>query len=337
VHYRPPDEETRMSQFERLHRITNLIQARRVVPFTDLMDELEVSRATLKRDLQVLRDRFNAPIVHDRDAGGYRLGQGNSGPAFELPGLWFSPEEILALMSMYQMLEGTDESGMLGRHIKPLMTRLTALLDSADQSANEILKRVKLIAVQRRRVEPKHFEVIGAALVKRLRVVIDYYGRTRDRRSEREVSPLRLVNYKGNWYLDAWCHPSDGIRMFSLDSIEGARLTDQKAKEVSLKTVDEELGGGYGIYRGKDLQWATLVFTADAAKWVRAEIWNEQQKGRELDDGRYELRVPYSDPAELELEILRHGENVEVIAPAGLRTRIGKRLAEAARIYAGPA
>ena len=122
-----------------------------------------------------------------------------------------------------------------------------------------------------------------------------------------------------------------------LDSIEAARLTDQRAKEVSLKTVDDELGGGYGIYRGKDLQWATLVFNQDAAKWVRAEIWHEQQKGRELDGGRYELRVPYSNPAELELEILRHGENVEVIAPAILRTRIARRLAEAAKVYAGRA
>ena len=324
-----------MSQFERLHRIKNLIEARRVVSFDDLMQELEVSRATLKRDIAKLRDEFNAPIVHDRDAGGYRFGTRNNGPAFELPGLWFNPEEILALMSMYQMLEGTDESGLLGRHIRPLMTRLTALMDAADGSSNEILKRVKLISVQRRRVEPKHFELIGSALVKRLRLVIDYYGRTKNRHTEREVSPLRLVNYKGNWYLDAWCHQSDGIRMFSLDAIEGARLTDQKAKEVSLKAVDDELGGGYGIYKGKDLQWATLVFTPEAAKWVRAEIWHEKQKARELDGGRYELRVPYSNPSELELEILRHGENVEVIEPAPLRNRIGKRLAEAAKVYGG--
>lgn len=325
-----------MSQFERLHRITNLIQTRRVVSFTDLMRELEVSRATLKRDLVKLRDSFNAPIVHDREAGGYRLGEPSHGPAFELPGLWFSPEEIIALMSMYQMLEGTDESGLLGRHIKPLMTRLQALMDErADGAANEILKRVKLIAAQRRRVDPKVFEVVGAALVKRVRLVFEYYGRAKDRRSEREVSPLRLVNYKGNWYLDAWCHPSDGVRMFSLDAMESARLTEQKAKEVSLKTVDEELGGGYGIYRGRDLQWATLVFSPEAAKWVRSEIWHEQQQVRELEGGRFELKVPFTDPAELEMEILRHGEKVEVAAPAALRTRIAQRLSEAAKRYAG--
>ena len=122
--------------------------------------------------IALVASRFNAPIVHDRAAGGYRFGAPNAGPAFELPGLWFSPEEILALMSMYRMLEDTDESGLLGRHIKPLMTRLEALLDAPDHSANEILKRVKLIAVQRRRVDPKTFEVVGAALVRRRRIVL---------------------------------------------------------------------------------------------------------------------------------------------------------------------
>ena len=306
-----------MSQFERLHRINNLIQERRVVSFNDLMRELEVSRATLKRDLVKLRDNFNAPIVHDRDAGGYRYDKPNGGPRFELPGLWFNPEEILALMSMHQMLEGTRRE----RHARPPHQAtddapagdagLGGRLGQRDPEAREADRRADAGASSR-----STSRLIGSALVKRRRLVIEYYGRTKDRLTKREVSPLRLVNYKGNWYLDAWCHKSDGMRMFSLDSIDSAHISDQKAKEVSLKTVDEELGGGYGIYRGKDLQWATLVFNAEAAKWVRAEVWHEKQKARELDDGRYELKMPYTEPSELEMDILRHGENVEVVEPA---------------------
>jgi predicted DNA-binding transcriptional regulator YafY len=238
-------------------------------------------------------------------------------------------------MTMHQMLESLDTGGLLGPHVKPLMARLTATLDSADGSAQEILKRVKLIAVQKRRVDPKYFELIGSALVKRHRLVLEYYGRTKDRVTKREVSPLRLVNYRGNWYLDAWCHKSDAMRMFALDSIHSAHMSEERARDVSLKSVDEELGGGYGIYRGKDLQWATLVFNAEAAKWVRAEVWHEKQQARELDEGRYELKIPFTEPSELEMDILRHGENVEVVAPASLRTRIGNRLAEAARRYDG--
>lgn len=321
-----------MSQFERLHRINNLIQDRRLVTFNDLMHTLEVSRATLKRDIAFLRDRFNAPLVYDRDAGGYRYDQPNDGPSFELPGLWFTAEEVLALLTMHQLLESLDTGGLLGPHVKPLMSRLTATLDAANGSAQEILKRVKLIAVQKRRIDTRYFELIGSALVNRKRLAIDYYGRTKDRQTRREVSPLRLVNYRGNWYLDAWCHRSEGIRMFALDAIRAAEMLEAKAKDVSLKAVDDELCG-YGIYRGQKVHWATLVFSAEAARWVRAEIWHAEQQSRELAGGRYELKIPFADTAELELEILRHGENVEVVAPDSLRDRIAERLERAAGLY----
>ena len=62
-----------MDRTERFYRIEMLIRSRGSVPFVDLMDELEVSRATLKRDLEYLRSRMDAPIVYDRDSNGYRF------------------------------------------------------------------------------------------------------------------------------------------------------------------------------------------------------------------------------------------------------------------------
>ncbi len=274
----------KMNPTERLYRITQLVQGRGVISFADLMRELEVSRATLKRDLALLRDNFNAPLQFDRDAGGYRMGRQGPGPKFELPGLWFSADEILALMTMHQMLDSLDAGGLLGPHIKPLMDRLSAALGSDAGSAQEVLRRVRLLPSQQRHVELRWFELIGRALMTRRRLKIDYFTRYRNERSEREVSPQRLVNYRGNWYLDAFCHRSDGVRMFSLDSIEDAVLLDDKAKDVSLKQVDAETAGGYGIYRGTKLAWATLVFSPEAARWVRAEVWHDDQKGRELPD-----------------------------------------------------
>ncbi len=215
------------------------------------------------------------------------------------------------------------------------MERLTKALGSDAGNAQEVLKRVKLLPSQQRRVDLKWFELIGRALMTRRRLRIEYFTRYKNERSEREVSPQRLVNYRGNWYLDAWCHRSEGVRMFSLDSIEGAVLTDEKAKEVSLKQVDQETAGGYGIYRGTRLTWATLVFSPEAARWVRAEVWHDGQKGRDLEDGRYELKIPYSEAPELVMDILRHGENVEVVEPAELRKRVAERLAKAAAKYAG--
>jgi len=329
---RPPAPTT-MNQTERFYRIDQLLQERGTVPFLDLQSELEVSRATLRRDITYMRDRLNAPIAFDADAGGYRYEKQKRGPRFQLPGLWFSSQEVLALLTMNQLLESLDTGGLLGPHVRPLAARLTALLDSAETPAKEMLRRIKLIPTQCRRPNVKWFEVIGTALVTRRRLRIEYFSRHRGEHTDREISPLRLMHYRNNWYLDAWCHSSDDIRMFSLDAIGKASIVETRAKEVSLARVDEELGAGYGIYRRSNLQWAKLRFTAEAARWVRDEVWHEHQKMEPHPDGGLVLAVPYSDATERAMDVLRHGENVQVLGPADLRATIAERLERAARLY----
>ncbi len=55
-----------MDRTERFYKIDQMIHDRRLVPFAELQEALEVSRATLKRDLEYMRNRLNAPIVWDR-------------------------------------------------------------------------------------------------------------------------------------------------------------------------------------------------------------------------------------------------------------------------------
>ncbi len=128
-----------MDRTERLYKIDLILNEHPGVAFTDLQDRLEVSRATLKRDLAYMKDRLNAPIIFDRDMGGYRFDRDvkQVGDQYELPGLWFSAEEIHALLTMQHLLVNLDTGGMLGPHIKPLLSRLTALLGTADNAAEE--------------------------------------------------------------------------------------------------------------------------------------------------------------------------------------------------------
>jgi predicted DNA-binding transcriptional regulator YafY len=144
------------------------------------------------------------------------------------------------------------------------------------------------------------------------------------------------VNYRNTWCLDAWCHASEGLRRFALDAVQEAKALDSKARQVAVKDLEAELDAGYGIYggRGAKVKWATLRFNAEAAQWVSHEEWHAEQKARWLDDGRYELQVPYSDPTELAMDILRHGDSVEVVGDKALVASIAQRLRSAARLYA---
>lgn len=316
-----------MDRTERFYKIDQLLGEHRVVPFSTLEEKLGVSRATIKRDLEYMRNRLNAPIVWDRERRGYHFAQAERGASqYELPGLWFSATEIHALLSMQHMLAGLDQGGLLAPHVKPLQARLESLLDSGDGSIEEIRKRIRIIGIASRVMGLDHFSVLGSSLLRRKRVQIIYYVRARDEATEREISPQRLVHYRENWYLDAWCHLRNELRSFAVDSIRFAEILETPAKNVPEKTLDSVLGSGYGIFSGCRVQWAILQFSAERARWVMSERWHPKQKSRVLSDGRYILELPYSDHLELVMDILRYGPDVEVLAPASLRKEVMSRL-----------
>lgn len=106
-----------MSEIDRHYAYKTLFTGRRAGPKEELMDKLETSLATFKRDLKKLRDRLNTPIVYDLELLGHRLENVDSSE--ELPGLWFSQEEILARLTIQNML-GQLGPGLLGPKLRPL-------------------------------------------------------------------------------------------------------------------------------------------------------------------------------------------------------------------------
>jgi predicted DNA-binding transcriptional regulator YafY len=322
-----------MPQAERLYKLKYWFDSGRCVDKEFLLQELGISPATLKRDLAHLRDRMNAPVVFDRERQGWRLDfdQPQLGAQYELPGLWFSAQEIHALLTMQQLLAQLDAGGLLGPHIEPLMARLGKLLGSGMPSTDDLARRIKVHSVAARPMNLRHFQALGTALLRRQRLVIDYQARGRGEASKREVSPQRLIHYRDNWYLDAWCHLRNALRSFSVDAVQRVQVLDTEAIDVPDADLDDVLGSGYGIFAGKDVQWATLRFSAERARWVAAETWHPKQRRRFEANGCYVLELPYADPRELVMDVLRHVPEVEVVGPQGLKDMIAKKLREGVR------
>ena len=175
--------------------------------------------------------------------------------------------------------------------------------------------------------------MVARSVLTRARLWIRHWNRKDDRQTEREISPQRLVHYRGNWYVDAWCHLRNDLRSFAVDALREARLLDARAKEVPNAELDEHLGSGYGIFAGRDVQWATLRFSPEAARWVSAQQWHPKQRTRSEPDGSLTLEIPYAAEPELVMEILKFGPDVEVLEPADLRARIADALEKASSRY----
>ncbi len=318
-----------MDKLNRLYKLHNLFRSRRrPVALTTIQQELECSERTARRVIAELRDELYAPIEYNREQNGYSYSQ----QRYELPGLWFSPTELHALLTSHQLLSAL-QPGLFEPYISTIRTRLNDLLSHQTAGNPEIARRVRILQIASRPTDPVVYSTVASALIARKQLRLLYHGRGRDETTERTVSPQRLVYYRSNWYLDTWCHLRKGFRHFSLDRLHPIEIIDETAHEFSEAELDRHFASAYDIFAGEPSATASLRFTPSAARWVADEQWHPQQQSSVLPDGSYELKVPYSRPEELVMDILKYGPEVEVLAPVELRERVAVTLSAAAEKY----
>ncbi len=321
-----------MQKFDRILELHQLFASRRrPVSMDEIRRELACSDSTARRTLRYLRDFLDTPLEYDREHNGWRY-TGELNHRYEIPGLWFSPEELYALLVSHQLLNEL-QPGLLSRYIDPVKDKIEDLLKKQGGAAPEVARRVRILQMAARPADLAAFRRFASALLERQQVRVLYHGRERDQTTERVISPQRLVYYRSNWYLDAWCHLRKGLRSFALDRLHLVEIRDDTAKEISDPALDRHYATAFGIFAGVPKYTAVLHFTPEAARWVADEQWHPGQEGKVLKDGGYQLKVPYSDDRELIMDILRYGAEVQVLKPKGLRDSVAVRLRKAAALY----
>jgi len=316
-----------LDRFDRIFDLHRLLSAaRRPVSRQRIEQELECSRATAKRIIEAMRLYLNAPIRYSREHNGYYYDRDGEA-MYELPGVWFNSSELHALLSVQQLLKSV-QPGLLEQQLAPLKQRIESLLRVQGAGGADLAGRIRILRAASRPAG-EQFQAVSSALACRQQLHIRYYQRSSDSSSERTVSPQRLTYYRDNWYLDAWCHLRQGLRTFSLDAVEQARLLPQAAEEVDETTLDDHHGAAYGIFSGTAEHTARLLFSPLRARWVSRENWHPQQQGEWREDGSYLLTIPYNRADELTMDILRHGPEVQVLGPPELRRQVREQLAAA--------
>ena len=269
------------------------------------------------RDIAFLRDALGAPIESDPENGAIHYAR-DEGDRFELPGLWLSSEELAALLALNELLDRSDP-GVLAGALAPFRARIESLLSDHASGRTLPVERIRVISSGARKLDQVVFRSVSSALLSRKRLTFEYRARTTNAPSTRDVSPQRLAHYRDNWYVDAWDEERKALRSFSIDRMTAVRVLPGAAEDVAEEELNAHLAGSYGIFSGAPKGWATILFSAKAARWVADEHWHSQQQGRFLADGRYELKVPYSVPRELLMDVLHYGGDAEIVEPKALR------------------
>lgn len=303
--------------------------AHRPLSASELEGELgNCSRRQLQKTITHLRDVLRAPLAYDAHQKGWYY---EPSVAFELPGLWFTAEELHALLAAEQML-AQAQPGALSQAVQQLRQRIVKVLQRGSREPSLRLDAFSITTPMLRRADRSVFAQVAEATLQAKVLSFHYESRSRAEGRQRSISPRRIELNRGNWYVLGWCHQQQDWRRFALDRVAAPEILSTPLQGPA----EAPEARGFGLFDRMATQTAVLVFSAHRARWIRDEIWHRDQVGTELPDGRYRLSIPYGEPTELILDILRYGPDVEVEAPASLRQAVIQRLQQALSQYQAP-
>lgn len=309
------------SSYKKIYQIHNLFkQAKYSIPLHKILEELQCNRSTFHRIKSFLKDTLRAPIEYDRRYKGYKY-DSTEGKTFELPGLWFSAEELEAFACFEHLLE-TVNSNIFSTITHPFHQRLHMLLKAQNIKKKNWYRRIKIIPIGTRITNDKILHAIAEAVLKSKKMSIIYKALYSGVENERIISPQTLLRYKDNWYLDALCHKRQDLRTFSVNRIQIVKILKKDAEIVPDTQLKDHFAGAYGIFSGKPEQIAEIKFFGKAAQAVSQEIWHPEQQGVMNKDNTFTLKIPFNDSTELIMDILRWGDKAKVINPPALREEI---------------
>lgn len=310
---------------DRLIATLLFLQARGRVTAAELADELEVSVATARRDLEALSAAGVPVYPQPGRGGGWSL---VGGARTDLSGLSATEAQALFLLVGPAAAVSAKAKAALRKLVRALPQTFRA--DAAAAADATMTDPARWGERERRR--PELVERLQAAVVSRRKVRLTYDNHAR-KRTSRLVDPWGLVDKDDTWYLIAGTER--GQRTFRVDRIVAAEPTDQPAErpdDFTLATAWQRVVGE--VEQRRSHTWATVLIEARHVSVLRNHFGRHCHLDAELDDGRARVRIAAPTPLDIARHLAGWGALIDVLEPPAVQAELARIGAELAERYA---
>jgi len=303
-----------------------LLQARRAWSGSELADRLEVSRRTIRRDVERLRDLGYPVESLTGAAGGYRLRAGTA-----MPPLLLDDEEAIAIAVGLRTAARASVTGIEETAVRALV-KLEQVLPAHLRRRVAALGAATIAPpVGGPTIDPQHLTTIAAAC--RDSECLRFGYRRRDGTdSQREVEPHSLVNLGRRWYLAAWDRRREDWRTFRLDRLTRPASTGVRFTPRPLPAGDAAAYVAQSI-TGAPNRYEARVTLHAAADQIAARVPAHWGTVEAIDDHTCEYRTGDENLGWLALRIAMLDVDFAVHEPPELAEHLralARRLARAA-------
>lgn len=215
-----------MERTQRIARINMLARRRQGVTMAQLLEDMEVSRATINRDLQYMRDQMHAPIIWDCYSYCYRLDQAaGSAERYMLPGLWLTPAQAYAYLTLHNMVEKIAP-GLLGPFLDPMRMMLKQMLGDADFPLYGLDRKIDIEMPDMPSLSDLDFNNLMEALLYEQPLVLELDGV--DGMQTLSGRPAQLKITANGWLLGMQDTADMRVQWLDVTLIKKARLLDER-------------------------------------------------------------------------------------------------------------
>jgi predicted DNA-binding transcriptional regulator YafY len=303
----------------RLLALDRMIRSGRYPNARTMAAELEVNPRTIYRDLDSLRDDWGAPLAFCRRRNGYYYTK----PDFPLPLVRLSEGELVALFLAERVMQQYRGSPVL-KDLTTAFRKLTVHLpETVTVNLSHLDETYSFRGPDSNVGDLEHFRRLARAAEEGRQLELLYWSASRDEVLRRVVDPYHLTSVMGDWYLVAFCHLREEVRMFSPSRVRELRETGERFERPADFNIHAYLDSSFRAIRGDGPpQRVRLRFTAEVARYVREKVWHPTQQVREQKDGDLVLTLEVSHLYEVKRWVLSYGAACEVLEPAELREEI---------------
>ena len=241
-----------------------------------------LSRSTLGRYINVLRDDYGAPVEYDFQKNGYYY----TDNTFFIQQVMLKEGELLTLSTILPLLEQYKNTPM-EKSYRDLMSKLIEMLpDSITVDSALINNEVHFISDPITILQDGVFETVLKATKMHCTLQLEYKTAQNTDYELRKFDPYHVICPKGSWYVLGYSHSSRAIRLWAMPRIRNCEITKDKFSIPKDFTLEQHIDPQMGAWGNSGEKFKVEIeFVKGLKTFVMERTWHKNQIIRENPDG----------------------------------------------------